>query len=1343
MTWFRPRAGRRSPRAKPARRPRYRPCLEPLEDRLPLAVFTVISPGDTGGGTGLAGDLRYCLTQANATPGLDAIQFAIPGSGPHTINLASALPAITDAVFLDGYSQPGASANTLAAGDNAVLQLELNGTSAGAGASGLRITSSGSTVRGLAINRFNQAGILLSGASATGNTIAGNFLGADLAGSAARGNGTDGLLVTAGARNNTLGGTTPDARNLIAGNAVFGIALRGTGTSNNRVEGNFIGTDSTGTAALPNNSSNAFGAGGVTIDQGAANNTLGGTSAAARNLISGNLFAGVVLFGSATDNSVTGNYIGTEVTGTAALGNRGDGIYFSGAANANTIGGTTPGAGNLISGNTVDGIVVFAFGGVRDNLIQGNLIGTNKDGTAALGNAFGIEIRDGASNNTVGGTAVGARNVISGNAEGVVLNSGARGNVLAGNFIGTDASGTAALGNTVVGVNILNGASNNTLGGTAPAAGNLISGNRGFGGVLIQSAGTSGNVLAGNFIGTDASGTTPLGNTGSGLVIELGATNNTVGGATAGAGNTVAYNRKGVVVAGNGTTGNAILGNSVFANLGPGIDLGDDGVTLNDAAGHNGPNNFQNFPVLTQVTALGASRTVFGHLNSAPGTTFRIEFFANDTYNPSGYGEGQVYVGFVDATTDAAGLASFTFTYTDDPAHPFLTSTASGPSGTSEFSGRDLPPSNRVPGAQITDENVPLSLSGAAALSISDPDNNGTDPVQVALTAGHGTLTLGSLAGLTGSGDGTSSLTYTGTVAALNAALAGLTYTPAPFYDGPDTVTLTTSDLAAPELGGHGTATSRVPITVVDVVNPPRLSVSDAAGNEAQAIPLLIHAGTVDTDGSEALSLQVSGVPAGVTLSAGTDRGNGVWTLTADQLNGLTLTASDNLSATLTVTATSTLLASGATAVTTQTLLVTAANAGPTATMSNAGPIAEGRSVTVFFTGPSDPSRADTTAGFRYSFALSPADLAASYAAAGPDARRVFAFDDSGLYIVHARVLDKDGGFTDYTTTVLVHNIAPTASLGNAGPIDRGGSVAVLFKDPSDPSLADTAAGFHYSFALSPAGLATRYGAAGAAASQQFAFEQAGTYPVYGRVFDKDGGFSDFTTTVQVRDLPPPLAAPPPPTIPIDASPLALPAEPPPVLVALSPLPPGAAGITPLVPPLPPAPGQSPSPVGGDSQAGDAAGPPSRQVQVEFGPSLAGSSSFEAPAVSPVLAAQAFLLMRPLRGDEVYRAPPGPEAQTAMQASQVVSPHLDGDDSVQVFETLLGGTDERSTPGIRLASGSAAPGSADAPAPLPRLVLWLAIPAGVAFAALGWLWYRGRRGRIRTAGSGAPLRPRG
>src|SRR5262249_32713509 len=151
--------------------------------------------------------------------------------------------------------------------------------------------------------------------------------------------------------------------------------------------------------------------------------------------------------------------------------------------------------------------------------------------------------------------------------------------------------------------------------GSTPGAGNLISGNAGVG-VAIRGAGTSGNMVEGNRIGTDASGIAPLGNSSVGVAIQGGASGNTVGGTAPGAGNAIAYTRQGVVVAGVGTLGNAILGNSLFANGGLGIDLGDDGVTPNDAAGHNGPNHFQNFPILTQVVANGNNRTARGQLRS-------------------------------------------------------------------------------------------------------------------------------------------------------------------------------------------------------------------------------------------------------------------------------------------------------------------------------------------------------------------------------------------------------------------------------------------------------------------------------------------------------------------------------------------------------------------------------------------------------------------------------------------------------------------------------------------------------------------------------------------------------
>src|SRR5262249_29527709 len=150
----------------------------------------------------------------------------------------------------DGYTQQGASANTLPAGDDAVLMIELDGTSAGASADGLTLTAGGSTVRGLVINRFGGSGIILNRPAAVGHLIEGNFLGTDATGTAPLGNGSDGVLLENGATGNTIGGTTASARNVISGNTVCNVLIQGTGTDGNRVQGNSIGTNAAGTATL-------------------------------------------------------------------------------------------------------------------------------------------------------------------------------------------------------------------------------------------------------------------------------------------------------------------------------------------------------------------------------------------------------------------------------------------------------------------------------------------------------------------------------------------------------------------------------------------------------------------------------------------------------------------------------------------------------------------------------------------------------------------------------------------------------------------------------------------------------------------------------------------------------------------------------------------------------------------------------------------------------------------------------------------------------------------------------------------------------------------------------------
>src|SRR5262249_18747712 len=162
-------------------------------------------------------------------------------------------------------------------------------------------------------------------------------------------------------------------------------------------------------------------------------------------------------------------------------------------------------------------------------------------------------------------------------------------------------------------------------------------------------------LVEGNLIGTDATGTTPLANTGDGVLIENGANHNQIGDTVAGAGNVIAFNTgSGVGVVGTGTVENSIRGNSIHDNSGLGIDLGDDGVTLNDSQGHVGPNNFQNFPVVTAVIP-GSSTEIVGSLSSTPGHTFALDFYGNTTADPSGYGEGQFYLGSGTVTTDVNG----------------------------------------------------------------------------------------------------------------------------------------------------------------------------------------------------------------------------------------------------------------------------------------------------------------------------------------------------------------------------------------------------------------------------------------------------------------------------------------------------------------------------------------------------------------------------------------------------------------------------------------------------------------------------------------------------------------
>ena len=277
----------------------------------PQSIFVVTNTNDSG-----AGSLRDQITLANNAAGADEIRFGITsGSGVRTISLVSPLPAVTGAVTIDGYTQTSTSQNTLTTGDNAVLAIELNGAGAGA-SNGLNITAGNSTVRGLVINRFSLAGInLMTNGS---NKIEGNFIGVNSLGAAKLANLADG--VNAGSSANTIGGTSPAARNVLSGNGANGVLLSGATSTGNNIQGNHIGTNAAGTISLGNSKD------GVLV-AGAPINTIGGISSTARNIIGGNANHGIELL-NAQQFLVRFDSLGTDSTGTAALGNTKDGMLI-------------------------------------------------------------------------------------------------------------------------------------------------------------------------------------------------------------------------------------------------------------------------------------------------------------------------------------------------------------------------------------------------------------------------------------------------------------------------------------------------------------------------------------------------------------------------------------------------------------------------------------------------------------------------------------------------------------------------------------------------------------------------------------------------------------------------------------------------------------------------------------------------------------------------------------------------------------------------------------------------------------------------------------------------------
>ncbi|MGA9827552.1 MAG: right-handed parallel beta-helix repeat-containing protein [Rhodanobacteraceae bacterium] len=523
-------------------------------------TFTVSNTADTGNGS-----LRQAITDANGNGGLDTIEFNIDAASDSgcagtpricTIQPVTNLPAITDPVSIDGYTQPGSSMNTQAVGDDAVILIELDATHASLGLNLNGSGASGSSVRGLAVTHVTGYGVKASHVDDL--TITGNFVGTDATGTSTTSPSGQGIFIDT-ASGTVVGGTDPSERNLVAAgtNGIYLELLTGC-----TVQGNYVAVDKSGEAPLP-----TFNA--IVLSQ-TGNCLVGGSAMGAGNVIGdcGNV---CIHLQSGSNNVIQGNLIGTDATGTMSMGGGAYGIVESGSADR--IGGSGAGEGNVISGNGRDGVLVAFFNIPVSALIQGNRIGTDPTGTLAIRNAWcGIEVATSTANSIDG------------------------------------------------------------IGGTDPGAGNLIS-----------------------FNGTN-----------------------------------------GISVSGATSTGWPIFGNSIYANGNMGITLNarcDNGaatpIANDDGDADSGANNRQNYPVITAVTISPMTMVhVSGTLNSTADSMFHVEFFANANCGPArANGQGKIYLGSTDVMT-SGNDASFGPLDFDVPVdrHVVTATTTDVDGNTSEFS---------------------------------------------------------------------------------------------------------------------------------------------------------------------------------------------------------------------------------------------------------------------------------------------------------------------------------------------------------------------------------------------------------------------------------------------------------------------------------------------------------------------------------------------------------------------------------------------------------------------------------------------------------------------------------
>jgi hypothetical protein len=653
---------------------------------------------------------------------------------------------------------PGLDPTTTITSSNSVYGNQVVGIAIGSNGVSYQATVNSIAQLSNVISGNGGNGILIEGAAATGNAVVDNNIGTNVPGTAALGNDGNGIEITNGAQQNTIGGNAPTALtftgtqtqspgkpadgNVISANGGAGVLITG-GAEFNTLSGNFIGTDVTGMHAFGNSGN---GVGIINAD----NNSLIGTTVAQDpfvylNLICANGGNGLVIDDS-NNTTVQANDFGLADDNATALGNRLDGVLIEGTSQNTQFGGVIP-LGNIVAGNGRNGVEIAdtASGTVAFNTFCGL--------PAFVDSAVGNKL-DGMLITSTGGNNVLRTNVIAGNElNGIHISGDASGVQVTEDIIGMDTNGMSPLPNGSNGILIDGTAHDNLLGGDQVSVipQNTISGNDGNGIAIEGNA--HGNQIVHSFIGTNSTGTAAYGNKGAGIFITNNANNTTIGGTTAFEQNVISGNQDGIFLFGGGAFGTQIVGNLIgtdktgqnaLPNNGPGVlilsssnnQIGGTGAGMGNVIAFNtagvvvvsgvhnailgnsissnvsagivlapgtNANNDQPAPVLSAAVELSSSVVqITGTLTAAANTTYSIEFFATPSGTPAG--QGQNYLGSITATTNAQGIASIGFTSTlPSVSGTSFTTTATDPVNNSSpfssamFASPPAPPSPPSP----------------------------------------------------------------------------------------------------------------------------------------------------------------------------------------------------------------------------------------------------------------------------------------------------------------------------------------------------------------------------------------------------------------------------------------------------------------------------------------------------------------------------------------------------------------------------------------------------------------------------------------------------------------------